>query len=145
MGFSRQEHWSGLPCLLQVTFRAQGLNPCLLCLLHWQAGPLPLAPPGKPQLWWWAAYNFLATENQSSFKVTGVVNNSLWPMLFKNYPVPPETFSSQQAGKSLISVASSENWFLYFPLFWFWHCSRSGYSPLLTAQLLFHLFSWLYL
>lgn len=39
------------------------------------------------------------------------------------------------------SLASSEKWFLYFPLFWFWHCSHSGYSPLLTARLLFHLFS----
>ena len=26
----------------------QGSNPHLLCLLHWQAGSLPLAPPGKP-------------------------------------------------------------------------------------------------
>ena len=26
----------------------QGSNPCLLCLLHWQVGSLPLAPPGKP-------------------------------------------------------------------------------------------------
>ena len=26
----------------------QGLNLGLLCLLHWQAGSLPLAPPGKP-------------------------------------------------------------------------------------------------
>ena len=25
-----------------------GSNPCLLCLLHWQVGSLPLAPPGKP-------------------------------------------------------------------------------------------------
>ena len=25
-------------------------TPCLLCLLHWQAGSLPLAPPGKPYL-----------------------------------------------------------------------------------------------
>ena len=25
-----------------------GLNPGLLCLLHWQAGCLPLVPPGKP-------------------------------------------------------------------------------------------------
>ena len=24
------------------------LNLCLLCLLHWQAGSLPLVPPGKP-------------------------------------------------------------------------------------------------
>ena len=25
-----------------------GIEPGLLCLLHWQAGSLPLAPPGKP-------------------------------------------------------------------------------------------------
>ena len=46
MGFSRQEYWSGLP------FRSPGdlPNPVikhLLCLLHWQAGSSPLAPPGK--------------------------------------------------------------------------------------------------
>ena len=30
MGLSRQEYWSGLPCLLQGTFLTQGLNPHLL-------------------------------------------------------------------------------------------------------------------
>ena len=34
--------------LLQRIFLTQGSNPHLLCLLHWQAGSLPLAPPGKP-------------------------------------------------------------------------------------------------
>ena len=29
-------------------FLTQGSNPCLLHLLHWQPGSLPLAPPGKP-------------------------------------------------------------------------------------------------
>ena len=48
MGFSRQEYWSGLPCPPPGIFLMQGLNPCLLRLLHWQAGSLPLAPPGKP-------------------------------------------------------------------------------------------------
>ena len=28
-------------------FPTQGLNPCLLCLLHWQTDSLPLAPHGK--------------------------------------------------------------------------------------------------
>ena len=37
----------GCPALLQGTFLTQGLNPCLLRLLHWQVGSLPLAPPGK--------------------------------------------------------------------------------------------------
>ena len=34
--------------LLQGIFLTQGLNPCLLCLLHWQVGSLPLMPPGEP-------------------------------------------------------------------------------------------------
>ena len=41
MGFSRQEYWSELFCL-QGIFLTQGLNPHLLCLLHWQVGSLPL-------------------------------------------------------------------------------------------------------
>ena len=44
--------YTGVGChaLLQGIFPAQGLNPCLLCLLHWQMDSLPLAPPGKPML-----------------------------------------------------------------------------------------------
>ena len=34
--------------LLRGLFPIQGSNPHLLCLLHWQAASLPLAPPGKP-------------------------------------------------------------------------------------------------
>ena len=48
MGFPRQEHWSGSPCLLQGIFPTQGSNLPLLRLLHWQVGSLPLAPRGKP-------------------------------------------------------------------------------------------------
>ena len=49
MGYSRQEYWSGLPSLRQGTFQTQESNPCLLPLLHRQAGSLPLVPPGT--LW----------------------------------------------------------------------------------------------
>ena len=35
--------------LFQGIFPTQGLNPYILHLLHWQAGSLPLAPPGKPK------------------------------------------------------------------------------------------------
>ena len=35
--------------LLQGIFVTWGLNPHLLCFLHWQAGSLPLVPPGKPK------------------------------------------------------------------------------------------------
>ena len=40
---------TGVSChfLLQRISQTQGWNPCLLCLLHWQAGPLPLVSPGK--------------------------------------------------------------------------------------------------
>ena len=40
---------SGVGChTLLHGFPTQGLNPCLLCLLHWQAVSLPLVPSGKP-------------------------------------------------------------------------------------------------
>ena len=68
MGFSRQEYWSGLPCpppgifptsyvscigrqvlpISYVSCIGRRANPHLLCLLHWQASSLPLAPPRKP-------------------------------------------------------------------------------------------------
>ena len=41
----------GCHFLLQGIFPTQGSNPCLLCLLHWQAGSLPIVPPGKPEKW----------------------------------------------------------------------------------------------
>ena len=43
---------TGVGCcaFLQGTFPTQGLNSCLLCLLYWQEGSSPLAPPGKPLL-----------------------------------------------------------------------------------------------
>ena len=37
----------GCHALLQGIFPTQGSNPCLLPLQHWQAGSLPLEPPGK--------------------------------------------------------------------------------------------------
>ena len=37
--------------LLQGFFLTQRLNPCLLCLLHWQAGSLPLVPHGRRRRW----------------------------------------------------------------------------------------------
>ena len=60
MGFSRQEYWSGFcDALLQGIFMTQGSNPCLLCLLYWQAGSLPLAPLGKPPVYMVASIHLL--------------------------------------------------------------------------------------
>ena len=38
----------GCHALLQGIFPTQGLNPRLLCLLHWQVDSLPLEAHGKP-------------------------------------------------------------------------------------------------
>ena len=49
MGFFRQE-WVGVGChaLLQGIFPIKEFNLHLFPALQWQAGSLPLAPPGKP-------------------------------------------------------------------------------------------------
>ena len=48
---------TGVDChfLLQGIFLTQGSNSCLLSLLHWQMGSLPLAPHGKqaPEFFGW--------------------------------------------------------------------------------------------
>ena len=47
LGFSRPEYCNGLPFPPPRDLRIQGLNPCLLCLLLWQAYSLPLHCLGK--------------------------------------------------------------------------------------------------
>ena len=51
----------GCHALLQRIFLTQGFNLHLLNLLHWQAGSLPLAPPGKPIIY--RQYSF-SEQNQ---------------------------------------------------------------------------------
>ena len=95
MGFSRQEYWSGLPCPPPGELPNPGINPRLLRLLHWQAGSLPLVPPGKPHL---------NTDNISFSPVGGIggirkvesseflyiwfsdkeISETLWPGMFQN-------------------------------------------------------------
>ena len=48
VGFSRQECWSELPYPPPGDLPDPGIELVCLCLLHWQGGSLPLAPPGKP-------------------------------------------------------------------------------------------------
>ena len=61
----------GYHFLFQGIFQTQRLNPCLLYLLDWQAGSLPLAPPGKrPQRYWfWKTWNSMKTfQYKCSFR-----------------------------------------------------------------------------
>ena len=50
MGFLRQEYWSGLLGPPSRDLPDPGIEPGLLCLLHWQVGSLPLVPPGGPEI-----------------------------------------------------------------------------------------------
>ena len=45
MGFPRQEYWSGPP---PGNLPNSGIEPVFLTYPAWQAGSLPLTPPGKP-------------------------------------------------------------------------------------------------
>ena len=56
MGFSKQEYWSGFPCSPLGDLFNPGIDLHLLHLLHWQAGSLPLAPPGKPMCYMCCTY-----------------------------------------------------------------------------------------
>ena len=58
MGFCRQEYWSGLLCPPPGDLYHQGLNPCLLCLLHCRQF-FTAKPPRKPCI--------LVTPHYSSF------------------------------------------------------------------------------
>ena len=49
MGLSRQKYWMACRFLLQGISPAQGLNPGLLRLLHWQADSSPLSQLGSPK------------------------------------------------------------------------------------------------
>ena len=48
MGFSRQEYWSGVPCPPPGDLRDPGVESRSPKSLTWQAGSLPVEPPGKP-------------------------------------------------------------------------------------------------
>ena len=58
--------WVAIPFSKGI-FPTQGLNPHLLCLLHWQASSLPLAPRGKPSRWC-AHFYFLSQTAAVSIK-----------------------------------------------------------------------------
>ena len=48
MDSPRKNTGVGLPCPPPGVFLIQGSDLHVLCLLHWQAGSLPRASPGKP-------------------------------------------------------------------------------------------------
>ena len=80
-GILQAKYWSGLLCPPPGDLPDPGIEPMsLTCLLHWQAGSLPLAPPDesvasnirerpstsiKMWLWkptWWLAFSFFSSK-----------------------------------------------------------------------------------
>ena len=66
VGFSRQEHWSGLPCPPPRDLPNPGIEPRSTAL---QADSLPSEPPGRP-------YQFINTENRRQNIRTALVPNA---------------------------------------------------------------------
>ena len=85
MGFSKQEYWSGLPCLPPGDLPWLGDQTWVLHLLHWQAGSLPLAPPGKPNIQS-GTHNFKTAMNDywwlriRSTSPSSAPGNELWQL-----------------------------------------------------------------
>ena len=88
----------GCHALLQGIFLMQGSNPHLLYLLHWQAGSLPLGPPGKQQIWdgwWWEIWG----SGWWQWCVSRYRGAQLWPdrdQLSGAVGGPPACLSSQK-------------------------------------------------
>ena len=74
MGFSRQEYWGGLSCPPPGIFPTHRLNPCLLYLLHWQAGSLPPAPSS---MWLSGDINGLTQEVSWHFAMRSIFQSHL--------------------------------------------------------------------
>ena len=79
---------TGVGChdLLQEFFLTQGSNPCLLCLLHWQVGSLPLAPPIKFN--WNTAHPFIYTLSLAAFMLCRQSSPMAHTTKRKSLPVP---------------------------------------------------------
>ena len=77
----------GCRAFFQGIFPTQGLNPGLFCLLHWQEGLLPLAPPGKPVHSLCTeekGYFFLPSKARAVCSPSPCLTNSIWSRLRRN-------------------------------------------------------------
>ena len=87
MGFSMQEYWNGWPCPPSGDIPDQGSNLHLLCLLHWQAGSLPLVPPGKP-LSFLSPFKISSSQQEICCPYSSFVGNLSFLSDFNNFLLP---------------------------------------------------------
>ena len=76
-GFSGKNTRVGCHVLLQGLFPTQGLNPCLLCFLHWQAGSLPLEPLGNPTMHIYLSSIYIEFQQINKEKTENAIFTSL--------------------------------------------------------------------
>ena len=73
---------------LQGIFPTQGLNPCLLCPLHWQAVALPLAPPGCIKITSWMMIIVQSWEQRDANFSKALCSSSIFFCHVKGYTPP---------------------------------------------------------
>ena len=82
---------TGVGChfLLQGIFLAQGSNPHLLCLLHWQADFLPLSYQGSPKIHWKTKYKLTCSNFHFSVSTRETLDDSVKPDFLQVHQTKP--------------------------------------------------------
>ena len=103
----------GRHALLQGIFLTQELNPCLLCLLHWQMGSLPLGPPGK-QVY---SKSYITKYNIETLRVSLHTAHGILKLLIINllkvfcqnvwFPYPVQDFTTVRSVKQVILLVGN--------------------------------------
>ena len=92
-GIFQVEYWSGLPFPPPGDLPDSGINPRLLCRLHWQADSFPLVPPGKARI-------FVKTRHFTNLRICILTNE-------KDSSLKGLGFSFQNLEKKKISTSMS--------------------------------------
>ena len=92
-GIFQVEYWSGLPFPPPGDLPDSGINPRLLCRLHWQADSFPIVPPGKTRI-------FVKTRHFTNLRICILTNE-------KDSSLKGLGFSFQNLEKKKISTSMS--------------------------------------
>ena len=99
----------GCHFLLQGIFQIQGWNPHLLCLLHWQASSLPLAPPRKPSDSFGLSWHLPCGFTNSHTFIFYTQSRWSFPRFTPDFCVFPEPHSSPTHPSCLTSWSSFQH------------------------------------